>query len=240
MAHVDRYRSAEVMMRLSRILAGLVVIGGLAMTPKPSYADSIEFSSMGPHASVLVSGLVNGVVSAGQLNWTWVGEGPAGAAASFYSYCVDLLNYAQNSQVVTIGTPTDMTGSPYVEHAGEKAAWLFNTFAAPINATQSDVQAAALQVAIWEALYDTSANLATGNIRVLASSAVLSQANSYLSALYSSSYVGSTASILFTGNGQEQITHNVSEPSSLLLVGAGLILFARYQRRRVATAVIAN
>ena len=78
--------------------------------------------------------------------------------------------------------------------AGPKAAWLLNTYASAVG---TGVQAAALQIAIWESLYDNDHNLNTGNFSLVTSNAaytgaaeaslIYGQANTYLNGLFSAS-----------------------------------------------------
>lgn len=225
-------------MRLKQLSMALVLASAMLLNSNSARAETIGFTGLGSAAVVGVSGLTNGLVYAGELNWSWVGAAPAGAAQSFYSYCVDLLNYAQSTQVSTVGTTAGLTGGSYVANAGDKAAWLFNTYASAVHATGQAVQAAALQIAIWEALYDTTASLATGNVRFTASSAILAQAGSYLSSLYSSSYLGSSSTVLFTNGGQDQMTNRVSEPSTMLLLGVGLLVASQIYRRRSTVSAL--
>ena len=53
------------------------------------------------------------------------------------------------------------------QSAGTRAAWLFNTYAPVIHVGGTGTDAAALQVAIWEALYDTTPDLSKGAFTLL-------------------------------------------------------------------------
>jgi hypothetical protein len=66
------------------------------------------------------------------------------------------MNELLDPQQVTVDSTNSLT-TPAADGAA-KAAWLFNTFAAGIHAGGTGIQAAALQVAIWEAIYDGTAN----------------------------------------------------------------------------------
>lgn len=125
-----------------------------------------------------------GTFFAGELNWTWTSGMPTGYSPSFYSYCVDLFHSLGNPQDVTVKS-TDTLVVSGVADAGGKAAWLFNTYSASVHASGDATNGAALQIAIWEALYDTSANLSEGHLTVSTIAGVATQAMIYLNALYS-------------------------------------------------------
>lgn len=95
---------------------------------------------------------------------------------------------------------------------GDKVAWLFNTFAEGIRLSGTDIQAAALQVAIWEALYDSSPDLGAGNFQLTTVGAIRDQANAYLSALDAGpgGYQTSSAGWLDTSHGQDQVIASAS------------------------------
>jgi len=146
----------------------------------------------------------------------------------------DATQYLRDPQYVTVRT-TDLFTSGSA-NAGAKVSWLFNSYAGAIHARGTNTQAAALQLAIWEALYDSNQDLSAGAFRATATGAILTQAQTYLSALYSSSYLGSQATWLDVDGanpnpayrGQDQITHGVPEPSTVLMMAmAGLALIRR-------------
>lgn len=222
-----------------RSIVSLSILGCLVLLPKQANAEIIGFSGLGAASVVTVGGsYYNGAVNAGELNWLWVGTPPAGFAQSFYSYCVDLAHFVTPVQLVT---PTSSAGfTNGVSNGGAKVAWLFNQYAAGIhqlgNTATAAVNAAALQIAIWEAMYDGSSNLNGGGFRATASNgAIVTKANEYLTALYLSDMT-SVATILnaswLTG-GQDQIVAQVSEPSTLLLLGLAFFGFATLTRRQV-------
>jgi hypothetical protein len=213
---------------------------GVLLAPTPAAADVIDFRGSGRAAAVGITvtngtaTLFSGNVMAGELNWSWLSATPEGFARDFYSYCVDATQYLRDPQYVTVRT-TDLFTSGSA-NAGAKVSWLFNSYASTIHASGTNTQAAALQLAIWEALYDSSQDLTTGAFRANATGAILTQAQTYLNALYSASYLGSQATWLDVDGtnpnpiyrGQDQITHGVPEPSTLLMMGmAGVALLRR-------------
>ncbi len=230
------------MQRCFRFVFGLALVTGVTMVPSNAAAERIDFLGVAHAATVSIGGIRSGTFWAGEMNWQWIGTAPAGFAQSFYSYCVDVGHNLSDPETVTVRSSTGFTNG--VVDGGAKAAWLVNQYAAGIRATsiatQANTLAAALQVAIWEAMYDSTANLATGSFRLTngsLTSTVRTQADTYLTALYTASgtaYNTSVATILDVvspNSGQDQIVARVSEPSTLLLMGVALLLFARRIRR---------
>ena len=223
------------MSRVCRVFATSALALLLSSAASPAFAESIRFLGSGPGSTVSISvssggSSFSGSVMAGELNWQWLNGTPAGYALDFYTYCVDALNFLGNPQTVAIKSTTQLTGPG--TNAGAKVAWLFNTYAASIHAAGGGIQAAALQVAIWEALYDNNAALTGGNFRLNTTGAVATQASTYLTALYSSNYLQAATTWLDAGNGQDQITRGIPEPVALLLMSGACVLFVRRWNKR--------
>ena len=126
------------------------------------------------------------------------------------------------------------------------AGWLANTYK---NSANDGVSKAALQLAIWEAIYDNDGNLSTGNFKVLnlstLNSSVKTLAQTYLSAALSAGNGQFAQSLVtfinFKGCSQDQITCIVPEPASwamISLAAAGFVGF-RIKRRRAGRVEIA-
>jgi hypothetical protein len=213
--------------------------------PSQASASQLIYQQMGQHDIVTVQGV--GSFYAGEIDWLWDSP-PAGFGAAVTTYCVDVFRDLVSPQDTVVGTTAEMTTS--AQDGGGKVAWLLNTFAPLVS---SGVQAAALQVAIWESLYDNDHNLATGTFRIVTDStaytgatkaqSIANQATYYLNQLYSlpnGGYYTSTATWLHAvapSGGQDQIT--TPEPSSLVLLGLGGLLTKAYRRRRLESAAAA-
>jgi hypothetical protein len=178
----------------------------------------------------------SGYTGAQLLTFTAGGGGtPTGYPTTFVGYCVDLENAFVNPQDVLLKSTSNLTKNGISPNSGNKVAWLYNKFASTVT---TNVQGAALQVAIWEALYDSTADLSTGFYRIDGSqTAVLTQANAYLSAMNSQYTPGSTATWFdATPVGQDVIgPAAIPEPGLMsLLAGtgmSGLILLRRRARK---------
>ncbi len=233
--------------RSSRWIAvsSLVIVSAF-MLPALAAASQITFTGVGRGSQVSITSVGRPgpdtiSVMAGELNWSFASETPEGFANDFYSYCVDVNQYLSSPQTVTQTSSTGFTnGAP---GGGERAAWLFNTYAAGIHSgpstTTTNIQAAALQVAIWETMYDTNGNLGEGTFILNTTGQIRTQAQIYLNNLFlpGGRYNTSVATILevISPNlGQDQIVSRVSEPSTLLLMGVAFLVFARRARRSPA------
>jgi hypothetical protein len=198
----------------------LLVASLLFVVPSAATADTINYLGPHPGSAVTVAGIRSGTFLAGELHWEWDSSG-----IDLYTYCVDIMNNMQYEQEVSVGTTDSISGAYIAPDGGGKAAWLFNSYAAVVHG--NSVHSAALQVAIWEALYDSSWDLAGGNFILKTTGAIQMAAYDYLKALYGNqgSYFTSTTTWLNTNRGQDQITRrSVPEPSVVLLFACGLLL----------------
>lgn len=191
--------------------------------------------------TISLNGLEEGPFYAGEINWLW-DTTPEGFADAIYTYCVDPFNSAISPQWVEEHSTEVMIVDGVLDaDAGGRAAWLFNTFAPTIRAGGTDIEAAGLQVAIWEAVHDTDNNLATGDFALVVNDsiwggAVLAaqirdQAQTYLNQVFYAPgqfYTSTAVWLDATPTGQDQITQlaqtptSVPEPGTLLLFGLGV------------------
>lgn len=221
-----------------------VLAASVLLVPSKTFASDLNFAGMGQHDIVTINGLVSGSFYAGEIDWNWSNPVPAGFDSSITTYCVDLLHELSYTQTVGISNTDDPAMTTLAVDGGGKAAWLVDTYAAVVS---TGVQAAALQVAIWESLYDNDHNLNTGNFSLVTSNAaytgaaeamlIYNQANYYLNQLFSSSapnqqYYTATATwfdAIGPSGGQNQI--GTPEPATLALLGLGGAI-AAFRRRR--------
>jgi hypothetical protein len=141
--------------------------------------------------------------------------------AEFQTYCVDLdhmISPGQTYEVFTALTDTRSNGDVY-KNAGDILTYGLT------HTTQTANNDAALQIAIWKAVYGNSFSLSG------VSAAVLNQANiDYTNGLKTNG--NAIYYKEYTGKGQSQITAPVPEPASFAVLGIGLMgVFVRRRKR---------
>jgi hypothetical protein len=109
------------------------------------------------------------------LSATWKsGDDPtlSGLPKNFETYCIDLGNTLHSGQWWESGqfpNPNQPPGNPIWTTGGiYKAAWLYNEYAGDTAHGDATTSGAALQLAIWEVLYEDNAsyNVTTGSLYV--------------------------------------------------------------------------
>jgi hypothetical protein len=162
-----------------------------------------------------------------------------GGLGAFDAYCVDLNHYINvpgTYPVNAVDNMSDWSGLGGVPNAGGIAAWLCNKYAW-FSPTVQDK--AALQLAIWNVLYDTDLNVhALGIVGAAGFWAegptdVLRQANNLLASIGSNRADSQWLRITDTQASYTQdLMGAVAEPGSLPLLGTGLTALALRRRRK--------
>ena len=123
------------------------------------------------------------------------GLGPGVDGRTFEAYCVDILTSifvggtpgSGEEFYATAGSMADWDAYPgRPSTAGAYASWLYEAYARDIADRDDFLGRAALQVAIWEVLYDTGLSITTGDFRVSdrpLDAAVRTRAQEYLTFL---------------------------------------------------------
>ena len=179
----------------------------------------------------------------GELTWNWIGAPASGfSTASLYTYCVDATSYLQDPQTVTARSTDSLSTVTGGADAGGRVGWLINNYAATVHATGSNEDAAALQIAVWEALYDSTEGLSSGVFQLVTTGVIHDKAQTYLDALYSvgsGGYHTASATWLDTSAGQDQVVLTPTpEPASLILFGSALAAMGSRRRKRAAASTL--
>jgi len=184
-------------------------------------SESVNFSLFAPNAAT------SGAASAGGFA-TVLNGGP-----SFVSYCVDLYQH------ISFGTLYPEYTSPGTSHVfiNDRAYADLGRLYAGAPVVDTSVEEAAFQIAVWEIAYETTAgpyDLSSGAARfsggTASSSGALTLASSWLAALGGAP--GRSIDVIESGAHQDVIFAPVPEPSSLMLMLAGLAASAGVARRR--------
>jgi len=201
-----------------------ISLGILALVPAVTPADVMTYNGMGLRDAVKVHApghlAHNLTVNAGQLCVTYLGE-------DYDAFCVDIDQHAGSGEVEE-WTVYDLPQN------GDLIAFLFETYA---DGVTTGVEAAALQVAIWEVLSETDDSffdLTSGNFRIRKNDAAVTLATAYLSTV-PDSYTPTVEPVVLHSETRRDVIISggqVPEPASLSVVSLGAVLMLVRRRRR--------
>jgi hypothetical protein len=198
----------------------MVAVCACTAIPSPVLGSYMTYNGLGLNSQVRIhaSGLLGDTlkIPVGQLKGTYENT-------DSLAYCVDLNHHVKSANV----TPEPIS---FVNH-GDLVAWLYETCA---ESVMTGIEAAALNVAIWEVIYETDATFdaGTGYFTISENQSVLDQANDLLASLGSipSSYTPSNGMMVLHGENVQDVV--VPEPTRLGLPGVAAGGFLAKRRRR--------
>jgi hypothetical protein len=149
----------------------------------------------------------------------------------FLTYCLEPDETLGASGTATAGNLVDsLSSTQEYSTAASRISRLYATYFA--DSLTSGTKAAAFQVALWEVSFDTGSDLSAGAFKLNTTGSIASQAVLYLKPANWLA-TGSVGVILRAGN--QDLLVPLSEPTSLGLLGAGLLgLGLARQYRRAA------
>jgi hypothetical protein len=224
-------------MRRILVLGCLVAVS--ILRPAAAAADSLSYQNLGSGGWVNLKLGANGPTEtgwSGEINWNMTANGVTKAITT---YCGDLFDDAKlPTQLGTLKTTAAVDADPTISHgagpnAGSAAAYLVNNYG--VGAHGNNIQAAALQIAIWQAMFGAD------SFTVLTSTANYGAIMSALSNIHlpggsftaSAGYfdVANGAAIGYAANGQDQVIVGTPEPATIFLMLFAMVGMFSYQRR---------
>jgi len=173
-----------------------------------------------------------------------VDRGAAGTSDDFAVYCIDITRPKTEIQDVVVRPLSEMpdNGSPVgvQPDAGARVAWLLNQYGtSEWLSTDGNYRAAALQLAIWEVLYDPygSYNITSGNFKLLYAGSyapLVSYANSYFAGLGNNRSEAIWYDVNLQGDRGQDFAQPASVPEpggTMTLFGSGLAALGWFARR---------
>ncbi len=204
------------------IVAALVAIP-CAVSMADPVDDFMDYRGMAKRDRVRITfdpaGLSNDRITAGQMKIRYQDE-------NYLGYCVDIYQYAGDAHVTELA-PSD------VVPGGVQAAFLFETYG---DAVSNGRQAAAIQIAIWEVLYETadSYDIRHGAFKAGGNNQVTNLAQVLLDSVPVSYDPSPTTIFLYSESKQDMMISGgeIPEPGTMALLSIGGAMTVIRRRRR--------
>jgi hypothetical protein len=222
----------------------------LLMIPAVAHADSMtwSFTAIDKDMHFVIPGkdvrtqlgifTINITDTAPPTDWPYDG--------SFLAFCVDVQHYVHDSYDVVLDDMAewqqpydDPPDFPTYSGAGSYVAYLINYYGMPSNL----VDQSAMQLAVWEILYEDSGPFNVTNGAAYAygveNSSIIAQANFYLTPINDlwpvipDAHAPWIKTLHDDSRYYQDFTTPVPEPSTLILLGAGLLIAAASTRKKL-------
>ncbi len=197
----------------------------------------------------------NGGTQAGVFNWTGTAGNPAGLQGGYRAFCIELTqnvspntSYTYQTAALEMAPQPATTVTPMGAAKASAIRELFGRFYSPsfgfdINGPGiSNEEAAAMQLALWEIVYETASSsgpgpgaafglnfgLAGGNAVFSGNASVLGLASGFLAALDGTGPQALDLIALTSDTAQDML---IPTPGAAVLAGLGLVAAGRRRRR---------
>jgi hypothetical protein len=235
-------------LKLSAISSALAYTGML-VAAGTAHADTVttNFSNVTPGQGVTVaSPLFNSGTTAGVFNHTVLSSTPVGidltpaGTANFVAFCADLADYAGSGVTYTIVGLKNIP-DPGASNMGTAKAWdisrmLYNAVGANLASVSGlmPANAAGLQIAVWEVIYETSGtyNTGLGTITFSNNVAAINAATTYLAGISGNTGMAGLVG-LTNANKQDFVAQVVPIPAAAWLFGSAILGTVALGRRKL-------